>query len=110
MPELIDRQAVLKKMCETCGYCEKFEKAMRSTHPDFVTEKCNNYKFLSEQPTIELGMNTAKIAKLCNEIEDIACHIGNITMNDVVYAEAQMIFDKVKEIGKELTVNVPKPD
>ena len=52
-PELIDRQAALKKMCETCGYCEKFEKAMRSTHPDFVTDKCNNYKFLAEQPTIE---------------------------------------------------------
>lgn len=53
MIELIDRQAALKKMCETCGYCERFEKAMRSTHPDFVTDKCNNYKFLAEQPTIE---------------------------------------------------------
>ena len=53
MPELIDRQAALKKMCETCGYCERFEKAMRSTHPDFVSGKCNNYKFLAEQPTIE---------------------------------------------------------
>lgn len=53
MQELIDRQEALKKMCETCGYCERFEKAMRSTHPDFVTDKCNNYKFLAEQPTIE---------------------------------------------------------
>ena len=53
MQELIDRQETLKKMCETCGYCERFEKAMRSTHPDFVTEKCNTYKFLAEQPTIE---------------------------------------------------------
>lgn len=56
------------------------------------------------------GADAAKIQKLCNDIEDIACHIGNITMNDVVYAEAHMIFDKVKEIGKELTVNVQKPD
>lgn len=54
MPELIDREATLKKMCETCGYCEKFEKAMRTSHPDFVTDKCNNYKFLAEQPTIQL--------------------------------------------------------
>ncbi len=53
MPELIDRQAALKKMCETCGYCKGFEEAMRSIHPDFVTDKCNNYKFLAEQPTIE---------------------------------------------------------
>ena len=53
MPELIDREATLKKMCEMCGYCERFEKAMRSTHPDFVTDKCNNYKFLAEQPTIK---------------------------------------------------------
>lgn len=50
-------------------------------------------------------VDAAKIAKLCIDIEYIACHIGNITMNDVVYAEAQMIFDKVKKIGKELTGN-----
>lgn len=53
MQELIDRQAALKKMCESCGYCERFEKAMRTTHPDFVSDKCNNYKFLAEQPAIE---------------------------------------------------------
>lgn len=53
MPELIDKQATLKKMCESCGYCERFEKAMRTTHPDFVSDKCNVYKFLAEQPTIE---------------------------------------------------------
>lgn len=53
MTELIDRQSALKKMCETCGYCERFEKAMRTTHPDFVTDKCNMYKFIAEQPTIE---------------------------------------------------------
>lgn len=53
MQELIDKEATLKKMCESCGYCEMFEKAMRSTHPGFVSDKCNNYKFLTEQPTIE---------------------------------------------------------
>ena len=50
---LIDREATLKKMCETCGYCARFEKAMRSTHPDFVIVRCKYYKFLAEQPTIE---------------------------------------------------------
>lgn len=53
MLELIDRQETLKKMCKLCGQCERLENAMRSTHPDFVSDKCNNYKFLSEQPTIE---------------------------------------------------------
>ena len=53
MAELIDRQAALKKMCETCGYCARLENAMHSTQPDFVSDKCNNYKFLAEQPTIE---------------------------------------------------------
>lgn len=49
------------------------------------------------------GRGKAKILRLCNEIEDIACDIGNQTMNDVVYAEARMIFDKLKEIAAEIT-------
>jgi len=53
MQELIDRQAALKKMCDTCGYCEKCENAMRSTHPDFVAGNCNNYRFFAELPIIE---------------------------------------------------------
>lgn len=53
MLELIDRQAALKKMCEACGHCEKLEKSMRLTHPDFVANKCNSYKSLAEQPTVE---------------------------------------------------------
>lgn len=57
MPELIDKQATLKKMCESCGYCDRFEKAMRTTHPDFVTIKCNIYNFLAAQPAITLGLN-----------------------------------------------------
>lgn len=48
-------------------------------------------------------MNTAKIAKLCNEIEDIACDISQQTMNDIVSAESRMIFDKAKEIVAEIT-------
>lgn len=104
MPELIDRQAALKKMCETCGYCERFEKAMRLTHPDFVSDKCNNYKFIAEQPTIELetrDIDRAKIMRLCNEIEDICaesyarCHMN--------LADCKAIMDKINEIGKELT-------
>ena len=54
----------------------------------------------------EHEVNRAEILRLCNEIEDIACDIGNQTMNDIVHAEARMIFDKVKAIGKELTGDV----
>ena len=50
----------------------------------------------------EPNVNRAEILRLCNDIEDIACDIGNQTMNDIVHAEARMIFDKVKAIGKEL--------
>lgn len=48
-------------------------------------------------------MDKAKIAKLCNEIEDIACDISQQTMNDIVSAESRMIFDKAKEIAAEIT-------
>lgn len=50
-------------------------------------------------------MNTAKIAKLCNEIEDVACDISCITMNDIVSAESRMIFDKSKEIAAEISAH-----
>ena len=53
MPELIDRKATLEKMCELCGRCEWCEKAIRSRHPDFVTDKCKTYKLLAEQPILE---------------------------------------------------------
>lgn len=48
-------------------------------------------------------MDKAKIAKLCNEIEDFACDISQQTMNDIVSAESRMIFDKAKEIAAEIT-------
>ena len=48
-------------------------------------------------------MDKAKIAKLCNEIEDIACDISQQTMNDIISAESRMIFDKAKEIAAEIT-------
>ena len=47
-------------------------------------------------------MDKAKIAKLCNEIEDFACDISQPTMNDIVSAESRMIFDKAKEISAEI--------
>ena len=53
MPELIDKEVALKDMCELCGYCVRFENAMRSTHPNFVSDKCGVYKFLAGLPTIE---------------------------------------------------------
>ena len=61
----------------------------------YITDRIN------EIPT-EPKVNRSEILRLCNEIEDIACDISNQTMNDVVYAEARMIFDNVKAIGKEL--------
>ena len=64
----------------------------------YITDRINEIQ-------TEQKVNRAEILRLCNEIEDIACDIGNQTMNDVVYAEARMIFDKVKAIGKELTGN-----
>lgn len=48
-------------------------------------------------------MDKAKIAKLCNEIEDIVCDISQRTMNDIISAESRMIFDKSKEIAAEIT-------
>ena len=48
-------------------------------------------------------MDKAKIAKLCNEIEDIACDISQQTMDDIISAELRMIFDKAKEIAVEIT-------
>lgn len=61
---LIDREATLKKMCELCGYCERLEKTVRSTHPGFVSDKCNSYKFLAEQPTIEPQIRHGKWIEL----------------------------------------------
>lgn len=60
-------------------------------------------QLVAEHPTIESDIDRAAILRLCNEIEDLAADIGNHTMMDVVYAEAQMIFYKAEEIGKELT-------
>lgn len=48
-------------------------------------------------------MDKVKIAKLCNEIEDIACDISQQTMNDIISAESRMIFDKAKEISAEIS-------
>ena len=91
--ELIDKHAAytaLKHEEETHGLsfsAEAFGKAAR---------------IIDQMPTVP-DVNRAEIMRLCNEIEDIACDIGNQTMNDIVHAEARMIFDKVKAIGKELT-------
>lgn len=92
MPELIDKHAAYKAL-----------KHEAETHEFYESKVAYNRaaRIIDQMPTIH-DIDRAAILRLCNEIEDIACHIGNTTMNDVVYAEAQMIFDKVKEIGKEL--------
>jgi hypothetical protein len=48
-------------------------------------------------------MDKSKVAKLCNEIEDIVCDISQQTMNEIISAESRMIFDKAKEIAAEIT-------
>ena len=92
---MIDRKRVLEiltpKIKPSTPYGEGYNKALEDAH-DIVS-------FIHTEPKV----NRAAILRLCNEIEDIACDIGNQTMNDVVYAEARMIFDKVKAIRKELT-------
>lgn len=48
-------------------------------------------------------IDCARILKLCNEIEDLACDIAKHTMNDIIAADSRMIFDMAKEIGEEIT-------
>jgi hypothetical protein len=104
MPEvrLIDKQETLKKLCETCGYCEKFEKAVRTRHPDFVTDRCNFYKFLASRPTVEADIDRDAILRLCNEIEMIivtVCDTGYTLQN----GDVEAIIKRTKTIRKELT-------
>ena len=102
MPELIDRQATLKKMCELCGRCEWCEKAIRSSHPFFVTDKCNTYKLIAEQPTIEADIDRDAILRMCNEIEMIivtVCDTG-YTLQD---GDVEAIIKRAKAIRKEVS-------
>ena len=89
---LIEKEPLLQAWCSDCpqvGHCQK---------------TCEDYELITTAPEVEAEpVNRAAILRLCNEIEDLAADIGNRTMMDVVYAEARMIFDKAKEIGKELT-------
>lgn len=70
-------------------------------------EGCKIYEarcLIADLPTIENdSIDKAEILRLCNEIEDISCNISNQSMNYVVYADAQMIISKAREIVKELT-------
>lgn len=56
------------------------------------------------------GADAAKIAKMCNDIEDVVSDIAFNSTHSHIYACCQSIRDKLEEIRKELTVNVPKPD
>lgn len=103
MSELIDKQETLKNMCEACGYCEMFGKAMRSTHPDFVPGKCNTYKFLAEQPIIESDLiDKDAILRLCNEIEGIVHEIYN-TGHMMQNCDYDAILNRVKKLKKGMT-------
>ena len=56
------------------------------------------------------GADAAKIAKLCNEIEDFVNELYYSRENSIYHDERNAIVNKLEEIRKELTVNVPKPD
>lgn len=53
-------------------------------------------------------IDCARILKLCNEIEDIACEIYN-TGHMMQNCDYDAILNRVKEIGKELTGKGVKP-
>lgn len=90
----IDADALKQNHCGACA------------NKEFCAEEsCQYYEFrrrIETSPTIP-EIDRSAILRLCNEIEDLASDIGKHTMMETVYAEARMIFDKAKEIGKELT-------
>lgn len=43
MKKLIDKEETIKRMCESCGYCDRQE---------CDVDRCNIYKFLSEHPIV----------------------------------------------------------
>lgn len=94
MSRPIDADALIQTYCGECS------------NKEFCAEQsCPYYEIrrrIETSPTIpEIDRST--IIRLCNEIEDLASDIGKHTMMETVHAEARMIFDKAKEIGKELT-------
>ena len=57
----------------------------------------------NEVQTFRPQIDSARILRLCNEIEDLACDIAKHNMNDIIAADSRMIFDMAKEIGEEIT-------
>ena len=103
MPELIDKNALQEALREEYDRHKALYDEIGHIERGGIVQGLSYAKMiLCKQPTIP-DINRAVILRLCNEIEDVACDIGNQTMNDIVYAEAQMIFDKVKAIVKEMT-------
>ena len=51
------------------------------------------------------GADAAKIAKLCNEIEDFVNELYYSRENSIYHDERNAIVNKLEEIRKELTVN-----
>lgn len=103
MPNLIDKDNAINEIREAYNRQNAIYIQYHHVEREGIA---NGLKYamsiLDEIPTVT-DINRAEILRLCNEIEELAIHIGQQTMNDTVYAEAQMIFDKVKAIGKELT-------
>lgn len=83
--KLIDADAFLEDVLPECKYPDELRKAVE------------------RQPTIP-DIDRADILRLCNEIEGIATDIKCNTRDDLVYAYARMVFDKLKAIENELTI------
>ena len=48
-------------------------------------------------------MDKEKIAKLCNEIEDIVSEISKLSENYLIYSDCKSILDRTKAIGNEVS-------
>ena len=94
MAELIDKHAAylsLKTEAKTHECCESKEAYNRAA------------RIIDQMPTIP-DIDRAAILRLCNEIEDIVNEIA-VLAETVDYSTRKVIVDKLREIGKDLTVD-----
>lgn len=99
---LIDKNAAI----------EAIEMKIKGKSDKWLQDICemNGLKIARSVIMHQKEVDAAKIAKLCNDIEDEVTDIAfNSTHHHIFYC-CQAIRDILKEIGKELTVNVRKPD
>lgn len=100
MPNLIDKDAAYTAL-----------KHEADTHECYESKEAYNRsaRIIDQMPTVP-DINRAEIMRLCNEIEEIATLIGNYGDLYKTVVAARHICDRVKSIGKELTVNAEPPE